>query len=274
MTYQQFWRPLTTVYDQREAQAVARLVVEEHFGLTLVDAFCGQPLPADEALALQQRLLQGEPVQYVLGWAEFCGRRYHVEPGVLIPRPETAEMCRLIASELLTGSAPATILDIGTGSGCIAITLALQLPQATVEGWDVSEQALAIARRNAQQLNAPVSFSQHDILSKTVDYRQWTLIVSNPPYISESERSKMERRVTDHEPRLALFVPDNDPLLFYRAIGKYALQALCPGGQLIVEVNTRYAEATAKLLQDIGLTNVRIDNDQYGRQRFVKAQYL
>ena len=278
MTYEEFWRPLMAVYDIREAQAVARLVLEERYSLTLADVLCGRMGDERELLLIQARLLQGEPVQYVLGEAMFGGRRFHVAPGVLIPRPETFELCQWVmtadalkpASEAATEQSAAKILDIGTGSGCIACTLAAELPHTQVTAWDISDDALRIAKSNAEALGVNVKFEQVDVLSTLLPIL-WNVIVSNPPYICERERTSMEGRVVDYEPEGALFVPDDDPLLFYRAIARYARQTLTPGGGLFFEINPLYVNELEQLLTDSGFASVESRNDQFGKIRFTKA---
>ncbi|MBR1414998.1 MAG: peptide chain release factor N(5)-glutamine methyltransferase [Prevotella sp.] len=274
MTYDEFWRPLTSVYERGEAQAVARLVLEMGYGLTLADMLSGnvEQLPEERLSTMQRRLLAGEPVQYVLGETEFCGRRLLVGPGVLIPRPETEELCHLILHDARR-STP-RILDIGTGSGCIAVTLAAELPKAEVTAWDVSPEALRIARENAKRSGVHVSFEQVDILkpqSLELNPQSLDLIVSNPPYVCERERATMAPNVLEHEPELALFVPDDDSLRFYRAIGDYALQALKPGGLLFFELNSSHAQATATLLAEQGFQHITIHQDQFGKDRFIRA---
>ena len=277
MTYQELWRPLTAVYDEREAQAVARMVLEVHFGLTLAEVLCGQMPDEHELRQIQQRLLAGEPVQYVIGETEFGGRRFRVAPGVLIPRPETYELCQWVIKEergerreereLSRGE---RILDIGTGSGCIACTLAAELPEAEVTAWDISEEALVIARENAKRTHVHVSFEQVDVLHSPPISR-YDLIVSNPPYICQQEAEAMEHHVLDHEPHLALFVPDDDPLLFYRAIAQYGSHALTPGGSLFFEINPLYANELSALLSAMSYHDIALKNDQFGKPRMIKA---
>ena len=273
MTYPEFWRPLTALYGEGEAKAVARLVMEEHFGLSMADVLCGRMGDEAELRQIQQRLLTGEPVQYVLGRAEFGGRWFHVAPGVLIPRPETYELCQWCLPSDPSGWR-GNILDIGTGSGCIACTLAAELPHAKVAAWDISEAALAIARDNARRLNVNVIFSQIDILQLSMINCQlsiYDIIISNPPYICQRERTAMERNVLDYEPSLALFVPDDDPLLFYRAIADYARQALKPGGALYFEINPLYAAELQSLLSKMSYHAIELREDQYGKPRMMKA---
>ena len=278
MTYEEFWKPLTQVYDAGEAKAVGRLVMEMRFGLSMTDLVCGRTGDDAEMRALQQRLLTGEPVQYILGEAEFGGRIFHVEPGVLIPRPETYELCQWIVrgEEQGAKSKKCSILDIGTGSGCIACTLATEIPTAQVTAWDISDDALRIASENAKLHGVHVEFKKVDALHPTTDTEHHSLaaydmIVSNPPYICNKERKTMEANVLEHEPHLALFVPDDDPLLFYRAIARYAAKALTPNGQLFFEINPLYADEMQKMLNEEGFRHTEIRQDQFGKQRFTKS---
>lgn len=298
MKYETLWRRLTGIYDTDEAKAIVRWVLDVRFGLSLTDIVCGKMdelggTALAELEAIMQRLEQAEPVQYVVGVAEFCGRMFHVEPGVLIPRPETAELCESII-EASDYPSDYQILDIGTGSGCIAITLALEMPEAKVTAWDVSEKALSIAKKNAEMLGADVTFEQKDILKlgealnhgdrhsdlrcatiiEPVPMIPWDVIVSNPPYVCDRERAAMAKHVLEHEPHLALFVPDDDPLRFYRAIAQYAQVALKPGGLLYFELNPLYARETEALLQALGFAETAISPDQFGKQRFLKAKKI
>ena len=277
MIYKELWHRLMPLYDENEAKAIARMVYEERFGLTLSDLLMGRDadLPHEELEQLAQRLEQGEPVQYVLGKADFCGRSFHVEPGVLIPRPETMELIRLVNANANVNANPQpptnTILDIGTGSGCIAITLALNLPEAEVTAWDISDKALAVALGNAQRLGAKVQFEKRDALQPPDDVSRWDIIVSNPPYVCEREKKQMERNVLNWEPSLALYVPDNAPLLFYRSIGCYAQKALKPKGCLLMEMNALYGDSMLNLMESIGFTHVQLYKDQFGKDRFITA---
>ena len=217
-----------------------------------------------------ERLLAHEPIQHIVGVAHFHGHRFKVDRHTLIPRPETEQLVDMIIDQN-----PATdlrVLDIGTGSGCIAISLARALKFAQVTAFDVSQAALDVAAGNASALGAKVKFCLTDILSaKPVD-NQFDIIVSNPPYICHSEKSQMESNVLLYEPHTALFVPDNDPLLFYRAIALYASRALSPGGKLYFEINAAYGNATAQLLKQHGFTDIEIVRDFYGRDRFASAR--
>ena len=332
MTYSEIWHRIATSYDDGEARAIARILIEELFGLSYTDIVCGatEQLSADDTLRLDtavRRIEQGEPLQHVLGYADFCGNRFCVNGSVLIPRPETEwlvdEGAKLMSTTAT--SSPKRILDIGTGSGCIAISLKLRLGDAYVEAWDISEEALRTAESNAQALKAEVTFRKRDALKAeeedcseeeclqggalvssapteqtmdsinsnegalvssapteqamdSINYSEanilaapWDLIVSNPPYICDSERSAMDDNVLLHEPHTALFVPDDDPLRFYRAIARYALLTLNIGGSLLFECNTRYAEATGTMLRDMGFEEVTVSDDCFNLPRFVRG---
>ena len=271
MNYEQLCQRLCNVYDTGEAKAIVRWVLDVRFGLSTADIYCGkvtQLSPNDQAELekIMQRLEKAEPVQYVLGVADFCGRQFYVAPGVLIPRPETAELCHLIAED-----GGADVLDIGTGSGCIAITLALDIADAKVTAWDISDDALAIAQQNAKTLGADVSFEKRDALNISQTSNIWDVIVSNPPYICRKEAAEMEENVLRYEPDTALFVPDDDPLLFYRHIMNYAASALRQEGRLYFEINPIYADSIVEQLQQLGFADVQKIDDQFGKIRFIKA---
>lgn len=349
MTYNQLWKRLTAIYNEREAQAIVRTVLDALFGMSLTDICLGKvtQLSADDTTRLEkimQRLEKSEPVQYVLGAEWFAGRLFDVAPGVLIPRPETEDLVKWACDEakekednskeergkeekevskkreaqkkeeqplssplkeekeglrkgedaskkeeqLLSSlfknnkevpekgeEAPhPSILDIGTGSGCIAITVALALPQARVTAWDISTDALAIAAGNAHRLGASVRFEHQDALNAPDDEERWDVIVSNPPYICDRERADMSDNVLSYEPELALFVPDSDPLLFYRAIARYASKALKPGGRLLFETNTAYAHEVAQVMANEGFTAIEVRNDCFGKPRMVKGAFI
>ena len=291
MKYEDIWKPLVCRYGDKEAKAITRYLLEVGYGLSMTDILCGatEQLPPDEMGENLRRLLKGEPVQYVVGKAEFGGRTFKVTPDVLIPRPETYELCqwieeieeRLRVGERSSGmrgerreEREYPILDIGTGSGCIAITLALDIPNAQVEAWDISEGALSIARQNVEDLHAHVDFKQVNVLSSLPKQRgpEWGVIVSNPPYICKKEAAGMEQHVLDHEPHQALFVPDEDPLVFYKAIGQYACHALANHGYLFFEINPLYATEITKMLDEMGLFEIETRKDQFGKVRFVRAR--
>lgn len=296
MTYHDICQRLTPMYGPQEAKAMTRMLLEDLFGLSFADILCGatEHLSDADTLRLQQsvaRLLDAEPLQYVTGTAFFCGHPFHVAPGVLIPRPET-EWIVDTAVGIVTASAP-RILDIGTGSGCIAtsISLALVDKHCYTEAWDISEDALRIAADNAERLGADVKFRRRDALRLEEDFpaeenqsgaevliadnassASWDVIVSNPPYICNREAADMHANVLRHEPHLALFVPDTDPLLFYRAIASYAMRSLRKGGWLLFECNTLYAHDTAQMASDMGFATSVVEDDCFGKPRFVKAQ--
>ncbi len=275
--YRELWKQLTPLYDEAEAKAVVRTVLEVRYGLTLTDILCGKvnDLSAEDGRSLEkimQRLRQAEPVQYVLGEAEFAGRRFKVAPGVLIPRPETEELCAWIVSEHTSADGePTTILDIGTGSGCLAVTLSLDIQGATVSAWDISQDALLIASENAKAWKAPVSFALQDVLAVPKDTMKWDIIVSNPPYVCPSEAAEMAQNVLKYEPSTALFVPQSDPLLFYKVIASYAIEALKPGGKLYVEINPLYRNELKKMLKNVGFIDIEIRKDAFGKDRMARA---
>ncbi len=298
-TYQQFWQSLTPLYDAGEAQAIVRTVLDVEYGMTLTDIICGKvnELSSDEERNLEEiitRLQNGEPVQYVLGEADFAGRTFHVEPGVLIPRPETAELCQWIEEEVssLKADERKQILDICTGSGCIAITLGLTIPNSEVTGWDISEDALRIAQGNVEMLkagNVRIEYQDALMLPKAAEAEEaaeiseatksesslskgWNIIVSNPPYICEKEKADMEKNVLEHEPSIALFVPDEDSLKFYRAIAEYASSALKPEGALYFEINPIYEKETREMLQSLGFKDIETKEDAFGKKRMMKAK--
>ncbi len=277
MTYRQLWQRLVPVYGEGEAQAIARLIYEVRYGLTLSDLLMGRDsnVPQDELEQIAIRLERQEPVQYILGQADFYGKTFVVNKHVLIPRPETAELCQwIVLGNGLQGCKK--ILDIGTGSGCIAITLAAEMPKAEVTAWDISEEALKVAEENAKRTDVHVKFEQVDILHLPSSILHLTsafdLIVSNPPYICNKERETMEANVLEHEPHTALFVPNDDPLLFYRAIAQYGQTALKEGGWLYFEINPLYAEALHEMLSKMSYHDIEIKEDQYGKQRMIRAK--
>ncbi|MBR0270060.1 MAG: peptide chain release factor N(5)-glutamine methyltransferase [Prevotella sp.] len=288
MKYQELKRQLMQRYDDSEAAAVARYLLEMKYGLSMVDVACGgvEKLDCSALTTDVTRLLNGEPVQYVVGEAEFCGRRFIVRPGVLIPRPETEELCHWILSALNASPflGKASILDIGTGSGCIAVTLAAELPNASVSAWDISERALAVAHENADRLNVPVKFEKQDILHYSLPTGEgrggaldcglspFSLIVSNPPYVCRSEAVQMEPHVLEHEPHEALFVPDDDALLFYRVIAHFGLQLLQTGGWLYFEINPLYANGLVSLMKEMGYADVETRQDQFGKIRMIRGR--
>lgn len=276
MNYHELIKQLTPAYGAGEARAIVRMVMEERFGLSQTDLLLGKDttLSADERKDFEKialRLVAGEPVQHVLGYTFFCGHRFKVSSDVLIPRPETEELVRLA---LEIRPCAATILDLCTGSGCIAVALAKALSEAEVVGVDVSIEALAVAQENASALGAEnVRFFQHDILDwDAASEPRFDLLVSNPPYVLESEASAMSPHVLNHEPHLALFVPDSDPLRFYQAIARIGLKTLREGGCLALEINAALPSETRQLFLDAGYADVEIHLDQFTRPRILTAK--
>ena len=280
MIYDKLWQRLTTIYDTGEAKAIVRWVLDVRFGLSMADILCGKmkELSTDDQRELEeimQRLESGEPVQYIIGIADFCGRQFHVEPGVLIPRPETEELCRWIIQK--NRPSVLSVLDIGTGSGCIAVTLALEMPEAKVTAWDISDEALRIAQKNAKALGANVRFERQNILNIPPGScllspdSCYDLIVSNPPYIQPKESDGMAKNVLNYEPHIALFAPDDNPIIFYQRIGDHAWQNLKPEGELYFELNPLTANDVSDYLRHLGFSQIEIRRDQFGKQRFLKA---
>ena len=281
MTYEELWHRLTTIYDAGEAKALVRWVLDVRYGLSMADILMDRLVTLSdsdrqELAGIMARLEQGEPVQYVVGRAEFCGRWFDVSPAVLIPRPETEELCHHLLDAIGKRKAvsPLSILDIGTGSGCIAVTLAAERPESRVSAWDISAEALEVARRNAQRHHVAIDFQHVAILAAHISLAtpRFSLIVSNPPYICDKERSAMARNVLEHEPHTALFVPDDDPLRFYRAIAAYGQQSLLAGGQLWLEINPHYQNELEQMLHGMGYHHIETLRDEQGKPRITHAE--
>lgn len=280
MSYSDLWHSLLPLYEESEAKAVARLVLETAFDLSYTDIVCGKvsDLSSEQILLLRNifdRLLQGQPVQYILQEAWFCGHRFHVEPGVLIPRMETQWLVERIAQYPL---APAPdILDVCTGSGCIAVSVLHRIPDAHVEGWELSEQALEIAGRNVgrmmeelQPCKGSVVLKKQDALVLQPESERWDVIVSNPPYISTAEQAEVPDLVRCNEPQMALFVPEDEPLLFYKSIISYAKTALKRGGHVLFEINPHYSEEMMALFGD-EFGEMTLIKDDFNHERYVEA---
>lgn len=266
---------LTAVYTRSEATAVARILGEDMLGLNYTDMLIdgmdrlsvSQRWRLSEALS---RLRSGEPVQYVTGQASFMGHVFAVSPAVLIPRPETEDLVQLVIDAYAQDAPAPRLCDACTGSGCIAVSLKLGLPTASVSAFDLSEEALEIARANAARLGADVELYGGDLSHpESLPGAPLDVMVSNPPYVRQSEEAQMTDQVRDYEPRMALFVPDADALCFYRWLGQWARRVLVPGGRLYCEVNEALADDTAHLLVGIGLTRAEVRQDRYGKKRFV-----
>ena len=264
---------LSQCYSTDEIAALTRIIATELLGVSQMAFYLKDdiPLTAEQQALLGnaiERLKKQEPIQYILGYSDFCGLRFKVTPATLIPRPETSELVELIASEA-TGHE--SILDIGTGSGCIAVSLAHKLPKSNVTAWDISTTALAVAAENSRNNSTEVTFERVDILSYEPKSAQFDIIVSNPPYIKENEKAAMHSNVLDWEPHTALFVPDSDPLLFYRTIAEKGLQMLAPNGTLYFEINRAHGTETMKMLADYGYTDIELRKDFADNDRMIKA---
>lgn len=268
---------LQGIYPPGEITGLTRLVFEALCGYTPTDILLRKDTILSEDThrkigEIAERLARQEPVQYILGYAWFCDRRFDIAPGALIPRPETEELVRLIIAE--NSDKPLRMADLGTGSGCIAVTLACELPLARVEAWDLSPAALAIARRNAAKHGVQVDFHHRDILRydlSALTPGSLDLIVSNPPYVLQSERKTMCENVLAYEPHEALFVPDETPLLFYDKIARDGLALLSPGGRLYFEINETQGGSCARMLEGYGYGQVRIIKDLYDKDRIASA---
>ena len=266
---------LQPYYTAEEVSALSRIVCCDLLGQAPTDYYLGKdivlsPKKEQELEDILQRLSRFEPLQYIEGRTLFLGREFWVAPGVLIPRPETEELVELMLKEI---PADARILDVGTGSGCIAISLAKELPDALVTAWDVSPEALSVARVNARKLQANVRFVECDVLACQVDKAGlYDVIVSNPPYVTEAEKADMEPNVLQWEPSLALFVPDDDPLRFYRRIAVLGRDMLADGGRLYFEINRAYGREMVEMLRTMGYVGVRVEKDLSQNDRFVIAE--
>lgn len=266
---------LQPYYTAEEVSALSRIVCCDLLGQAPTDYYLGKdialsPKKEQELEDILQRLSRFEPLQYIEGRTLFLGREFWVAPGVLIPRPETEELVELMLKEI---PADARILDVGTGSGCIAISLAKELPDTLVTAWDVSPEALSVARANARKLQSNVRFVECDVLACQVDeVGLYDVIVSNPPYVTEAEKADMEPNVLQWEPSLALFVPDDDPLRFYRRIAVLGRDMLADGGRLYFEINRAYGREMVEMLRAMGYVGVRVEKDLSQNDRFVIAE--
>jgi len=282
-----FQQELSEVYDNRETEAIALLVLEEITGMSRakIKAFPEDDVDGEAAEKIQsilEELKTGRPVQYILGSTEFYGLSFLVNPATLIPRPETEELVEwilsLVGSLKLAVGTGLSVLDIGTGSGCIAISLKKNLPAADITAIDISTDALHTARQNAVINKVKVDFIEQDILKagksgspEVENTSSFDIIVSNPPYVTLEDKLLMHQNVTGFEPHSALFVPQDAPLIFYKAIADYAAENLSPGGFLFFEINENFGKETVELLADKGFTNIVLRKDMSGRDRMVKA---
>ena len=264
---------LSPHYTQGEVGALARILATELLAFSQASYYLKDDVtltPAHEARLTDAlaRLQKEEPIQYILGYSDFCDLRFKVTPAVLIPRPETSELVHRIVQE--AGDAK-SILDIGTGSGCIAVSLAKLLPHTNVTAWEISPAALEVARENSLANGCNVRFEQRDILTYTPATEQFDIIVSNPPYIKEAEKAAMENNVLLWEPHIALFVPDDTPLLFYRAIAAKALTMLPTGGKLFFEINREHGAEIIAMLQQMGYHDTILLKDFADNDRMIRA---
>lgn len=264
---------LGSYYPAGEVAAFTRIIATEILGIPQMTFFLKEnvELTHEQEATLEdaiKRLQKYEPIQYIQGYSDFCGLRFKVTPATLIPRPETSELVEWVASEA-TGNE--RILDIGTGSGCIAVSLANKMPQSKVTAWDISNEALAVATENSRSNGTEVLFEQVDIIAYQPEEKQFDIIVSNPPYIKENEKSAMHSNVLDWEPHTALFVPNSDPLLFYRTIANKGLTLLKPGGTLYFEINRAHGAETTEMLAGLGYTGIELRKDFADNDRMIKA---
>ncbi|WP_339693948.1 peptide chain release factor N(5)-glutamine methyltransferase [uncultured Roseivirga sp.] len=268
-------KKLSGVYDEREAMNMAHLLLTHFYGLDRMKVVLNDELLLVENAEIVlnkaiDELNQHKPIQHILGSVEFYGCEFKVDERALIPRPETEELVDWIVTENIIEDP--YILDVGTGTGCIPIALKNAIPKARVAAVDVSEEALALARENAKQNNTEVDFQHLDILNEAFPFDMLDLVVSNPPYIPESDKPEMSSNVLSFEPHLALFVANNDPFIFYKRITELALQHLKIGGMLYFEIHERFGEEMVKLVEDMGFTNVFLKKDLQGKDRMLQAQ--
>jgi len=266
------------LYPAQEAQALSHLLLTELLGIAPAALYISAEKKVDDSAARQvknvvEQLQQMRPIQQILGKAAFYGMTFAVNEHTLIPRPETEELVDWIACDLRPAACGLRLLDMGTGSGCIAVSLAKNIPHSSVTAWDISEKALEVARKNAAENSANITFEQVDILSAQLPAPspQLNLIVSNPPYVCESEKAQMSDNVLRYEPHAALFVADSNPLLFYTAIADFAKRALAPNGFLYVEINATLGSRVVKMLQEKGFFDVTLRKDINGKDRMVRA---
>ena len=267
---------LSGIYPPSEALSLAKMLLVEVFDFSTLELYGGKDKEIsgkrrDVLDEMIRRLKKNEPIQYIIGVESFCGLTFEVNPSVLIPRPETQELVGWIVGDC-EGKEACRILDIGTGSGCIPVSLAHRLPKAEVESWDISEDALQVARRNAERNGVEVLFLQKDVLKASPDEARYDVIVSNPPYIAEKEKVDMEANVLDWEPSIALFVSDEDPLLFYRTIAQLGCSMLKEGGALYFEINRAYGQETIQMLEAMGYKEIELRKDSWGNDRMMKAE--
>ncbi len=276
-----FWQELSTIYDEREARTITKIVFENKLELQAhqmaFERFRILTQEQEKELnKILKRLLTHEPLQYVLEEADFYGLKFKVNKRVLIPRPETEELVEWLLSEVRSPKSEVRseihVLDIGTGSGCIPISLSKNFAQATIEACDISYDALQVGEENNRKLQTQVKFFKHDILLENLSVNKYDVIVSNPPYISVNEKEAMRANVLNYEPHLALFVSGDDDLIFYRKITEQAMLALKQNGKLFFEINEAKGKEMVELLSDFGFVNIELRKDLSGKDRMVKAE--
>jgi release factor glutamine methyltransferase len=273
-----FKQALTTVYDANEIEALTLMVISEITNLSKgqIKAFPEKEIALEQAEKLNNilpRLQTGEPIQYILGYTEFYGLPFKVTPSVLIPRPETEELVEWVLTSIDKLQTEFNILDIGTGSGCIAISLKKNMPKAQVSAIDISSGALNVAKQNAKLNEVDIDFIEADILNPSTFNLQFPIqiIISNPPYVTLNDKTQMHINVTDFEPHTALFVPEDNPLIFYEAIADFAVEKILPNGLLFLEINEGLGKETADMLKAKGFKNIELRKDMSGRDRMIKA---
>ena len=281
--FNQLVSEITSVYEENEAKSIVYLLLEHYLKISKTDILLDNPVAQlFDFTEIIQRIKAQEPVQYIIGETEFYGRKFKVTPDTLIPRPETEELVQLTVNSFLENreqtkegnqlQSQTTILDIGTGSGCIAISLACELPSSQVYAYDISGNALKVAKENAEMNGANVTFEQVDILNfSPSSLSPFSIIVSNPPYVMNAEKAEMEKNVLEYEPHLALFVEDDNALIFYKKIAEFAARNLIDKGLCIVEINQAFGLETAELFWNQGFHYVEVVKDMFGKDRMVKA---
>jgi len=277
--FNQLVAEITSVYEENEAKSIVYLLLEHFLKISKTDILLDNPVAQlFDFTEIIQKIKAQEPVQYVIGETEFYGRKFKVTPDTLIPRPETEELVQLTVNSYQLAvnkrhfGVEAKILDIGTGTGCIAISLACELPNSQVYAYDISKNALKVAKENAERNGANVTFEQVDILNfSPSSLSPFSIIVSNPPYVMNAEKAEMEKNVLEYEPHLALFVEDDNPLIFYKKIAEFAAKNLIDKGLCVVEINQAFGLETAELFWNEGFHYVEVVKDMFGKDRMVKA---
>lgn len=268
-------RELKDTYSEREIRNICNMIYMDVLHFANIDIHLRKNEILEKSFInkfteMVGLLKSGRPIQYIIGETEFAGLRFGVNAATLIPRPETAELVEWVSGVLEAGM---KVIDIGTGSGCIAVSLAMRHPDCCVSGMDISADAVAMAERNARHNAVEVEWRVGDILHfEREQWGKYDVIVSNPPYVRECEKAEMEDRVLRFEPSQALFVPDEDPLVFYRRIGEFGQRQLNPGGKLFFEINEALGPQMLELMEQCGYTNLELRKDFYGKDRMVKAE--